>query len=174
MKESVEMVMQPMPVGEGPDEKAEKGSNSSCASPSKSKGKGRRNAIVAVVLLMIIVAICLGVFLSPKYRSTDAESAESGVEAISPPMLTKAECVPGLHDVPNLSPANDPRAPEKFRVQWGTSYGDGSQPIVLEVTRSWSPLGVDRFYQLLLDNYYNCAAFFRIVPGKFCAFVGTS
>lgn len=164
------MVMQPMPVGEG----SEKGSNSSCASPSKPKGKGRRNAIVAVVLLMIIVAICLGVFLSPKYRSTDAESAESGVEAISPPMLTKAECVPGLHDVPNLSPASDPRAPEKFRVQWGTSYGDGSQPIVLEVTRSWSPLGVDRFYQLLLDNYYNCAAFFRIVPGKFCAFVGTS
>ena len=25
-------------------------------------------------------------------------------------------------------------------------------------------LGADRFYQLVMDNYYNCATFFRVVP----------
>jgi len=37
-------------------------------------------------------------------------------------------------------------------------------PIVLEVTRSWAPLGVDRFYALVQDGYYNQAALFRVVP----------
>ena len=35
---------------------------------------------------------------------------------------------------------------------------------MLEVIRDWSPLGVDRFYQLIQDNYYDCGAFFRVVP----------
>lgn len=37
--------------------------------------------------------------------------------------------------------------------------------ILLEVTRAWAPLGVDRFYALLQDGFYNEAAFFRVVPG---------
>jgi len=51
---------------------------------------------------------------------------------------------------------------------WKTTATGVAPPreIVMEVVRKWSPLGVDRFYQLLLDNYYDCAAFFRVVPGK--------
>lgn len=37
-------------------------------------------------------------------------------------------------------------------------------PIVIQVNRAWAPIGVDRFYQLLLDNYYVNATFFRVVP----------
>jgi peptidyl-prolyl cis-trans isomerase A (cyclophilin A) len=75
----------------------------------------------------------------------------------------KMSCDPGSHNVTNLSPNTDPRAPDVFKVSLSTSAGE--KPIVLEVVREWSPLGVDHFYQLALDNYFNCAAFFRVVPG---------
>jgi hypothetical protein len=77
----------------------------------------------------------------------------------------KLSCAPGSHSVTNVFPDADPRAPDSFMVSWSTSAGE--KPIVLEVVREWSPLGVDRFYQLFLDNYFNCAAFFRIAPSKF-------
>ena len=77
----------------------------------------------------------------------------------------KTTCDPGAHDVPNLSPDPDAQAPDQFFVQWYTTASD--QPIVLQVTREWSPNGVDRFYQLIKDNYYNCATFFRVVPGEY-------
>jgi hypothetical protein len=77
----------------------------------------------------------------------------------------KLSCAPGPHDVTNLFPDADPRAPDIFNVSWTTSAGE--KPIVLEVVREWSPLGVDRFYQLFLDNFFNCAAFFRVVPSKY-------
>ena len=78
------------------------------------------------------------------------------------------ECTPRPHDVTNPSPEKDPRAPDMFHVSWGV-VGDSADSssasrIVLEVTRAWSPLGVDRFYQLILDNYYDCNGFFRVVP----------
>jgi len=38
-------------------------------------------------------------------------------------------------------------------------------PIVIEVTRSLAPLGVDRFYALVQDGFYNQSALFRVVPG---------
>jgi hypothetical protein len=73
-------------------------------------------------------------------------------------------CAAGLHSMPNLSPDADRRAPDDFRVSWLTSAS--KKPIVLEAVREWSPLGVDRFYQLIRDNYFDCAAFFRVAPGK--------
>jgi len=66
-------------------------------------------------------------------------------------------------DVPNPSPKPDPRSPDKFYVTFSTNV-ENSEPIVLEVTRAWAPLGVDRFYSLVKDGFYNQAAFFRVVP----------
>jgi peptidyl-prolyl cis-trans isomerase A (cyclophilin A) len=62
----------------------------------------------------------------------------------------------------------DPVSPPIYRVQLDTNVVDpatGSSPsIVLEVNRTWAPLGSDRFYALLQDKYYDGAAFFRVVP----------
>lgn len=51
-------------------------------------------------------------------------------------------------------------APELFRVKFTTTKGD----FVVEVNRSWAPIGADRFYNLVRNRYFVDAAFFRIVP----------
>jgi hypothetical protein len=58
------------------------------------------------------------------------------------------------------------QAPETFVVQFDTTVNNGAGSILLNVTRSWAPIGVDRFYQLLTQvQYYNENGFFRVVPG---------
>ncbi|MGE4158260.1 MAG: peptidylprolyl isomerase [Planctomycetota bacterium] len=52
-------------------------------------------------------------------------------------------------------------APATFRVRFETSCGD----ITVQVNRSWSPLGADRFYALVTSGYFDGCAFFRVVPG---------
>jgi len=52
-------------------------------------------------------------------------------------------------------------APETFHVNLDTTKG----PVLVEVTRAWAPLGVDRFYNLIKAKFYDGARFFRVVPG---------
>jgi peptidyl-prolyl cis-trans isomerase A (cyclophilin A) len=53
------------------------------------------------------------------------------------------------------------KAPEQFQARFTTTKGD----FLVEATRAMSPLGVDRFYNLVKYGFYNGAAFFRVVPG---------
>lgn len=60
-----------------------------------------------------------------------------------------------------LKPASlTAKAPDVYEVTLKTTKGD----IVVQVTRSWAPMGADRFYNLVKHGFYNGAAFFRIVP----------
>src|SRR5208283_1308172 len=52
------------------------------------------------------------------------------------------------------------RAPAEFKVKFTTTHGD----FVVAVHRDWSPLGADRFYNLVRNRFFTNAAFFRIVP----------
>jgi hypothetical protein len=61
------------------------------------------------------------------------------------------------------------QAPKSFIVEFATTVNNGTGNIVLNITRSFAPNGVDRFYELLGIQYYNENGFFRVVPG----FVGT-
>ena len=76
----------------------------------------------------------------------------------------KTFCHEGPHNVSSFKTTTTTAAPETFRVRWKTT-ASADEDIVVEVYRAWAPIGVDRFYRLILDNYYNCAAFFRVVPG---------
>jgi cyclophilin family peptidyl-prolyl cis-trans isomerase len=58
------------------------------------------------------------------------------------------------------------QAPEVFKVQMDTSKG----PMTIEIRREWSPLGVDRFYNLVRHGYYDGAKFFRIRVGFWAQF----
>jgi peptidyl-prolyl cis-trans isomerase A (cyclophilin A) len=53
------------------------------------------------------------------------------------------------------------KAPEEYKVKFTTTKGD----FVVTVTRSWAPIGADRFYNLVRHHYYDNAAFFRVLPG---------
>jgi homoserine O-acetyltransferase len=58
------------------------------------------------------------------------------------------------------------QAPESFKVLMDTSKG----PMTIEIRREWSPLGVDRFYNLVRHGYYDGAKFFRIRAGFWAQF----
>lgn len=51
-------------------------------------------------------------------------------------------------------------APELFQVAFSTSTGD----FVVEVHREWSPIGADRFHELVQKKFYDDCRFFRVVP----------
>jgi peptidyl-prolyl cis-trans isomerase A (cyclophilin A) len=53
------------------------------------------------------------------------------------------------------------KAPAQYDVSFKTTKGT----FVVAVTRSWSPHGADRFYNLVKHGFFNGAAFFRVVPG---------
>ena len=63
---------------------------------------------------------------------------------------------------PLLSPSQaTATAPAVYKVKLTTTKGD----FVVEVHRDWSPLGADRFYNLVRLGYFSDVAFFRVVKG---------
>lgn len=52
-------------------------------------------------------------------------------------------------------------APDSFVVEVETSEGT----FYVQMTRAWSPLGVDRAYQLMGNDFYAGARFYRVLPG---------
>jgi peptidyl-prolyl cis-trans isomerase A (cyclophilin A) len=58
------------------------------------------------------------------------------------------------------------KAPAVFKVKFDTTKG----LIVLEVHRDWSPLGADRFYNLVNNGFFTGARFFRVIPGFMAQF----
>lgn len=53
------------------------------------------------------------------------------------------------------------QAPAKFKAKFVTSKGE----FVVEVEREWSPLGADRFYNLVKNGFYDDTRFFRVIKG---------
>ncbi len=64
---------------------------------------------------------------------------------------------PGFADPSKLTE----KAPDTFKAQFDTTKGK----FTVEVTRSLSPNGADRFYNLVRSGYFKEIAFFRVVPG---------
>lgn len=52
------------------------------------------------------------------------------------------------------------QAPANFIVRFETTKG----VFDVEITREWSPLAADRFYQTVKHRYYNNTVFYRVVP----------
>jgi peptidyl-prolyl cis-trans isomerase A (cyclophilin A) len=53
------------------------------------------------------------------------------------------------------------KAPATFEARFITTKGD----FTIKVTREWSPLGADRFYNLVKHHYYDNTTFFRVLKG---------
>lgn len=61
-----------------------------------------------------------------------------------------------------MTPASlNAKAPDTYKAKFTTTKGD----FVIEVTRAWAPLGVDRFYNLVKNGFFDNAHFFRVLKG---------
>jgi len=105
--------------------------------------------------------LCTLAFLAPAGLSAQAPSGDQSTApkaaTSATPRTTHMTTDPAL-----LHPATlIEKAPDSFQVKFETTKGD----FVVQVTRSWSPLGADRFYNLVKHGFFTDAAFFRVVPG---------
>jgi peptidyl-prolyl cis-trans isomerase A (cyclophilin A) len=57
-------------------------------------------------------------------------------------------------------------APDTFRVAFETTAGD----FVVEARRDWAPHGVDRFYNLVREGFFEGVRFFRVIEGFMAQF----
>jgi len=66
-------------------------------------------------------------------------------------------------DAINNAATQKPDVPTEgiYVVEFETTAGS----FKIEVHRDWAPYGADRFYKLVKDNYYEDAAFFRVMKG---------
>jgi cyclophilin family peptidyl-prolyl cis-trans isomerase len=97
------------------------------------------------------ILICaLGLFAAA--AATQAQDTKSAENPEKP-----AATAPGFADPAHLIA----KAPETFRVQFDTTKGR----FTITVTRSLSPNGADRFYNLVRSGYFRDIAFFRVIPG---------
>jgi peptidyl-prolyl cis-trans isomerase A (cyclophilin A) len=90
-----------------------------------------------------------------KKEKTDEKAQEKKTETGKPH--------PGLADPKQ---ANE-KAPDKYKVLIETTKGS----FTIEVTKAWSPLGAERFYNLVKCGFYDDTAFFRVLTG-FMAQIG--
>jgi cyclophilin family peptidyl-prolyl cis-trans isomerase len=58
------------------------------------------------------------------------------------------------------------KAPALFKAKLDTTKGI----IVVEVHRDWSPLGADRFYNLVSNGFFDGVRFFRVIPNFMAQF----
>src|SRR5579859_2559222 len=100
-------------------------------------------------ILMSMLCLGFGIVVS---RADEAKKDE-------PKKEDKAAAKAVAPDFSNPSKLTE-RAPDKFKVQFNTTKGK----IVIDVTRSLSPNGADRFYNLVKSGYFKDIAFFRVVP----------
>ena len=90
--------------------------------------------------------------------STATEPTASGTEDPAPNDPPSDE---GGGADPLLNPSlADEQAPDQFQIRFSTTKGS----FIVQAVRSWSPLGVDRLYNLVKIGYFTDVAFFRVMP----------
>ena len=57
------------------------------------------------------------------------------------------------------------QAPATFKVKFEVKNDKSEGSFVVDVKRDQAPLGVDRFYNLVKNGYFDDVRFFRVVPG---------
>ncbi len=99
----------------------------------------------SLLAVAVVLAAC-----APSGSEDSAATADSPKAATTTSKSNPALMLPEI--------ARD-RAPDRFRVRFQTTKG----PFVVEATRDWAPLGVDRFYNLVRIGFFHDVAFFRAV-----------
>ena len=102
-------------------------------------------------------AVDIVVTYKNKKQNTNTNTKKQGPGTV---VALKTDDGPGGFGGATLPPP--PPAPSVYTVTFTTDVKPhGDIPVV--VTRSWAPLGADRFYAAVQDGFYNNSAFFRVV-----------
>ena len=127
----------------------------------------------AILAVTVLLAGCKS--KEPTTETRPAETAKTETPAPAPtpapgetkPAATESTAAPD-HKAPAAKSGNllkpstlQEKAPDKYEVKFKTTRGD----FTVQVTRAWSPLGADRFYNLVKAHFYDNTAFFRVVSG---------
>jgi cyclophilin family peptidyl-prolyl cis-trans isomerase len=114
-------------------------------------------------LLFLILA---GGLIACGQASSGASPANADADRLPTP--TGDEAPANIELAPEHEILGDPSheemnqtAPDVFDVLFHTTAGD----FTVHVVRDWAPRGADRFYNLVVNGYYDGNRFFRVVPG---------
>ena len=106
--------------------------------------------------------------LTLMFACSDTEQTQKTETAPKTQTAAKTQTTPSAPKQDTSSAADDldPKkatetAPDTYEVLFETTQGN----IVIEVQRSWAPLGADRFYNLVKMGYFTDVAFFRAIKG---------
>ena len=108
------------------------------------------------------------IFLSACGGAPPAENAAKAAPA-TPPAAASAQtaqaaepAAPAAAGAALTDPSKaNAKAPDTYKAKFETTKGT----FVIQVTRSWAPLGADRFYNLVKSGYYDDVGFFRVISG---------
>jgi len=90
-------------------------------------------------------------------------ACDAATNATDTPVLDDAETEVDLEVISDPGcEAMTQTAPDEFKVLFHTTAGD----FVVQVTRDWAPIGADRFYNLVVNGFYNETRFFRVAAGR--------
>ena len=113
---------------------------------------------MAIRHLALLSAAVFIVSCAPKAPET-AQNGSAPAVTTAAPAETK-EIKTNMATLTNPASATE-KAPETFKVKFATTKGD----FTLELHRSWSPLGADRFYNLVKAGFFTDVTFFRVIEG---------
>lgn len=55
--------------------------------------------------------------------------------------------------------------PSSYCIRFDTNVKGAKNPIIINITQSWAPLGANHLYDIINSKFYSVpAAFFRVVP----------
>lgn len=124
------------------------------------------------IMILVVMTVATGLLVTPLVhaqaeRAAEPAKGEGKVEAKEEAKGEEmsADAKRAILMDPNSSEMTA-KAPDVFKVKFETSKGD----IILEVKRELSPLGVDRFYNLVRFGFYDEARFFRVMDGFMAQF----
>lgn len=110
--------------------------------------------------MTLILAALLACGTEPAPTSVPAQPDKPSQPLTPPEPVAEVAPAADLGVLGNPAALNE-KAPETFKARFTTTKGD----FVIEVTRSWSPNGADRFYNLVKNEYFTDIAFFRNIAG---------
>ena len=132
-------------------------------------GKTGKIAVVISIALLVAISTTL-LFAGAQTPATAPKTTAKSSGTAQGTTVKKGPTTARAYDRALLKPALlKDKAPEQYKVKFVTTRGE----FTLNVTRTWAPLGADRFYNLVKHHFFDNASIFRVVP-NFVAQFGIS